>query len=78
MLPRQNLMYVTIRDWILERKKWYYYLIPPDPFGKLEGELTIPVEEGFFKTAAGYMNAFLEKRRDASRADCSGDFQHAG
>lgn len=61
MPPRQSMMYVTIHDWILERKKWYFYLIPPDPFGKLDEIITAPVNEAFFKVAAGYMNAFLKK-----------------
>jgi hypothetical protein len=48
-------------EWILDRKSWYYYLIPPDPYGKLKDIYEVPLDKGFFKVASRYMNAFIEK-----------------
>jgi len=54
-------VYVRVREWILERKMLYFYLIPPDPWGKLREAIELPVDERFVQVATSYMNAFVEK-----------------
>lgn len=53
--------WVRLQQWLLDRKLLYYYLLPPDPYGKLRELMEIPIDQRFFKVATRYMNAYMEK-----------------